>query len=491
MAQCRLRLWLAWLYRGQAGISMITSVGTLTVITIAGTTIIAMTTANERQARVSESTINTSALADAGLNEALAVLANPGNNPFNPALLAARTSIYATGSVTWSGTLDATTSTWAVTSRGRVRNPTGAADLFRTVTAQVPVTVPANGPLENPAWNYIYASVTGGACDMTIQQSVQVASPLYVRGNLCFQNTASVTSGPLDVLGRLTLYQNANRVGSVTSPVNEAHIKGGCIWKANPLHSPCSGTDNVFAVALDSNPPEIAVPSADLENWYVNASPGPYSPCANATGTPPTFDNDQGPLTNPDPTRRNNSVSLAFNLTPSLSYSCKTAGGELSWDANTRRLNVKGTVYIDGSARIDNGFVNTYDGQATLYLSGTLLARSSELCAVVTADGSNCTASGWNPNSRMLVVAAEGTAGQVPGGDSVQLLSSTFEGALYGTGAIEVDTTSQVIGPVIGSTVILGQSVTTSFPTIAIVPAGAPGQTFVPPTVGPVRNYGG
>jgi hypothetical protein len=247
----------------------------------------------------------------------------------------------------------------------------------------------------------------------------------------------------------------------------------------------------VFAVALDSNPPEIAVPSADLENWYVNASPGPYSPCANATGTPPTFDNDQGPLTNPDPTRRNNSVSLAFNLTPSLSYSCKTAGGELSWDANTRRLNVKGTVYIDGSARIDNGFVNTYDGQATLYLSGTLLARSSELCAVVNADGSNCTASGWNPNSRMLVVAAEGTAGQVPGGDSVQLLSSTFEGALYGTGAIEVDTTSQVIGPVIGSTVILGQSVTTSFPTIAIVPAGAPGQTFVPPTVGPVRNYGG
>jgi hypothetical protein len=91
----------------------------------------------------------------------------------------------------------------------------------------------------------------------------------------------------------------------------------------------------------------------------------------------------------------------------------------------------------------------------------------------------------------MLVVAAQGTAGQVPGGTSVQLVSSGFEGALYGTGAIQIDTTSQAIGPMIGSTVMLGQSVTTSFPAISIVPAGTPGQTLVAPTVGPTRNYGG
>jgi hypothetical protein len=70
-------------------------------------------------------------------------------------------------------------------------------------------------------------------------------------------------------------------------------------------------------------------------------------------------------------------------------------------------------------------------------------------------------------------------------------VSAGFQGALYGTGAIEIDTTSQAIGPLIGSTVMLGQSVTTSFPTISVVPAGTPGQTYVPPTVGPARNYGG
>jgi hypothetical protein len=62
----------------------------------------------------------------------------------------------------------------------------------------------------------------------------------------------------------------------------------------------------------------------------------------------------------------------------------------------------------------------------------------------------------------------------VPASDSIQLVSATFQGALYGTSAIENDTTSSVIGPMIASTVMLGQSVTTSFPAITIVPTGMP-----------------
>ncbi len=468
------------LWRRQAGSALVISLGTLSVLTIVGTAVIVESSSNERHARLSEGRISTSALADAGINEAMSVLSKPGNNPLNPFLLSQHTSTYENGTVTWSGTLDATTSTWSLTSTGKVKNPSAGGDLVRTITAQAPVTVAPNRPLESPAWNYIYASATGSTCDMTIQQSVQVSSPLYVRGNLCLQNTATITNGPLDVLGRLTMYQNGNTVGSVTAAIGEAHIKGGCVWKANPLHSPCSPLDGVFAVQIDAAPPEIPVPPADWQNWYLNASPGPSSPCSSPTGTPPTFDNDQA---------RNNSVAASFNLTPTLSYSCRAAGGELSWDAATKRLTVRGTIFIDGSAKIDNGFVNTYQGQAALYLSGTLLVHNSALCAVVS--GSSCTASGWDPNTRMLVVAAQGTAGQVPGTDSVQLVSSGFEGALYGIGAIDIDTTSQAIGPLIGSTVMLGQSVTTSFPPIAIVPAGTPGQTFIPPTVGSTRNYSG
>jgi hypothetical protein len=62
----------------------------------------------------------------------------------------------------------------------------------------------------------------------------------------------------------------------------------------------------------------------------------------------------------------------------------------------------------------------------------------------------------------------------VPAGDSIQLVSATLQGALYGTNAIDNDTTSNVIGTMIGSTVALGQSVTTSFPAIKIMPTGMP-----------------
>jgi hypothetical protein len=467
---------------------LLTSVGALSIITLMGTTVVVRSMADERSARVSQSRTTATSLAEAGINEAMSVLAKPGNNPLNPSLLSPRTSTYEGGSVTWSGMLDAATSTWTLTSTGKTRNPTGAAELVRTITAQAPVTVTVTGSLASPAWNYIYAGATESACDMTIQQSVQVASPLYVRGDLCLQNSATITSGPLQVHGRLTMYQNGNAVGSLTAPISEAHIADGCVWKASTLHLPCSIQDNVFATVTDSSPADIPPPTVSWDTWYLHASPGPHSPCAAVSGMPPAFDNDQG--TSPDAAKRNNSLTSSFSLTPSLSYVCRTAGGELSWDAFAKKLTLRGTVFIDGSARIENGFVNSYDGQAALYLSGTLLLRNSHLCAVAAGNGSGCANSGWNPNTRLLVVAANGTGGQVPGGDSIQLVSSTFQGALYGTGAIEIDTTSQAIGPMIGSTVMLGQSVTTSFPAISIVPAGSPGQTPVLASVGAPRSYG-
>jgi hypothetical protein len=193
----------------------------------------------------------------------------------------------------------------------------------------------------------------------------------------------------------------------------------------------------------------------DWDGWYRNASPGPYFACHTQSGTAPVFDNDQGSPVSPDPSKRNASVPGSFNLTPGTSYSCQTAGGELSWNASTRVLTMRGTTFIDGNAQVQNGALNTYQSQGSLYLSGTLLVKNSKLCAHVAAG--SCDSTGWDPNTTMLVVVANGPGGiQVPAGDSVQLVSSTFQGALYGTNAVEIDTTSQAIGPIIGSTVYLG-----------------------------------
>jgi len=463
-------------FGGQQGFVLPVTIGMCTMLTMAGTTVVAYSTSSARTSSRSSADQGAYALAEAGVNNAMAVLSEPSNNALDSYLLPARTTPYAGGTVTYSGILDESTATWTITATGLMRNPTGpgTSPVRRVLNVRVPVEPSFQQPLNNMAWNYIWAKATGSPCDMTIGQSVNVATPLFVEGNLCLQNTATISNGPLVVKGALTLSQKANGVGQASAPVNEAHIGASCQYWNKAMNYPCKGSpDNVYARTLDSNVPALTPPTADWTAWYLNGSPGPYYPCAEQSGTPPLFDNDQGSPAAPDPSRRNGSVLTVFDLTPGLSYSCKTAGGELSWNATTKVLTVKGTVYIDGSAVVDNGGTDTYDGQGSLYLSGTMLIKNTKLCAVADAYG-NCDTSHWDPNTKLLVIAADGHGGQVPSGDSIQLVSAVFQGALYGTGAIENDTTAAVIGPMIGSTVILGQSVTTSFPLIRIVPSGMP-----------------
>jgi hypothetical protein len=96
-----------------------------------------------------------------------------------------------------------------------------------------------------------------------------------------------------------------------------------------------------------------------------------------------------------------------------------------------------------------------------------------------------CTTTGWDPAQRMLVFVVNGNGSggspqsQVNVGDSAQLVSAYAQGALYGTNAIDLDTTSQFDGPIDGSTVMLGQSTSSSFPGLSFVPAGMPGNPEV------------
>jgi hypothetical protein len=490
------------------------AVGILGVLTVSGTTLIYYSSTNARS--VSYSTANASAydLAESGINEMMSILSKPDNNALNKYLLGEQTNgtvthtthTYQGGTVEWYGTLAQSvtgSSTWSLTSIGKVANPTGASvsQVTRTLTAKVPVVPTYTQPLNNPAWNFIYSRGTGQTCDMTIQQSVVVQSPLYVAGNLCLTNTASVTSGPLVVQGSLTMSQSANFAGTSTTPLNQLNVRNGCKWKNNALHNPCqqgagaSGFDNVWATLIGNNPPVSPAPTADFDAWYLNSNPGPYYPCLTTTGTPPLFDNDQGSAAAPSAAKRNNSLPTVQDLTPSTSYTCKSSNGELSWNASTKVLTANGTIFIDGSAQIQNGAVNTYTGSATIYISGTLLIKNSSMCQAV-ANG-QCTTSGWNPAQRMLVFVVNGNGSggapqsQVSGGDSVQLVSAYAQGALYATNAIDLGTTSQFDGPLDGSTVLLGQSTSSFFPGFTFVPAGMPGNPEVYAQPQPPQLYAG
>jgi hypothetical protein len=477
------------LLRREEGITLILAVAVLTVLAITGATVVFFANANARSAAYSRSDSGAYALAEAGLDEAISVLAKPGNNAFDASLLpgpgSPKTSTYAEGTVTWHATYETVGSVWTVTSVGRVANPTGPGtnQIQRTVSAKVQALPVPLQPLQAPAWNFLYSARTGNPCDMSIEQTVEVAAPLFVAGNLCLYNTSRITSGPLNVGGQLVMNASANAVGTSSKPIDDAHLAGGCKYHTNPLHVPCQGAvDNVHAKVLDSTLQPIPAPTVDWDGWYKNANPGPFYPCKTQSGTPPMFDTAER--------LRNDSVPGAFNLTPSSSYSCTTNGGEISWNASTRVLKVSGTIFIDGSATVDSATSSSYDGQGTIYLSGTFYMKNSRLCAQVLGNG-RCNFNGWDPNQKLLVIVANGNGGQVPTGDSIFLKGADFQGGFFGTNAIELDTTSQSQGPMIASHLILGQTVSSSFPEIKIAPAAVPGNPPQYSTVSAPYDYSG
>ena len=74
-----------------------------------------------------------------------------------------------------------------------------------------------------------------------------------------------------------------------------------------------------------------------------------------------------------------------------------------------------------------------------------------------------------------LVFVANGSGGQVPVGDSIQIVSSHFEGGLFGTNAIELDTSSATQGPMLAGTEIFDNSVFARTWPLVTVPVGMPG----------------
>jgi Tfp pilus assembly protein PilX len=484
------------LHKREDGFALVLTMGVLLVLSILGSTVIYYTSANARSANWSNQDGRTYSVAEAALHNALAVLFKPGINPYNKymfcdvgaSLPCARTATYDNGTATWSGTFDDTAKEWTITASGSKANPTGAASISRKMTVKVAVSAASQQLLNNPSWNYIYSRGTGQACDTTYSQSVEVRSPIYVEGNLCLSNQAWISGSPLDVHGSVSMLNTNTSVGKSGAPVAQVHIKNGCKYTNSPLHNPClqgagnAGFDNLWATSLTSAPATIAPPTVEWDAWYLNANPGPYYPCATTSGTPPLFDNDQGLGSSPNVAKRNISLPTVADLAPpTSSYTCRTAAGELSWNHLTKVLTLAGTTFIDGSAKIENGGAISYTGQGVMYVSGTFLVKNTKVCAVVAAGGGDCTLTGWTPSTTLFTVVANGDGAgggaqaQVPSGDGIQLVSARYQGALYATKGIDINTTSIADGPLDGYPVRLGQSTSGAFPALTFVPPSMPG----------------
>jgi hypothetical protein len=436
------------LVRDERGIALIMALAVVLVLTILLTTVIFLTSSNARNSARTNAGQKAYALAEAGINNSLAVLTQnyPGTTgyPGDGTLLPARTTNYATGSVDWSGALGIAPSglgwgaQWMLTSTGSVANPTGpgASPVKRTVTAIVPVVLPDKSPIgANNPLNYIYSYK-----NLTFSNSVKVASPVYATGDLTLSSSSTISEfiggnnpgspNRLAVKGNFWEIQGADTAGHVwgttdpTYDLAEAYIEGRCTTKSHDtspstanLHpcvysypDPGVPTDQIWAKVHGNVVPASFldyVPSLtccapfpnDLtgrhnpiatSGWstmgsaYISADLGPKAPCTSGS-VPFTFDGAGG-----EDDLINNSATPAgsapIELTPASSYDCSSRAGHLKWDVVNHVLTVQGTVFIDGSATISSPKADAavVKGEGAIFLTGTFWMGPGSLLCVKT-----------------------------------------------------------------------------------------------------------
>jgi hypothetical protein len=546
----------AWrrLLHDEEGIALVLVIVSMLVLTLALTTVMFMTAAGARDAHRSNAGQKASALAESGINNALAVLnANyPGVTiyPGDSTLLPTRTTTYPTGSVTWSGTLvnvptnpDGWKWQWELTALGSVQNPTGpgAGDVVRRATAVVPVVIPdsTSVPPGTTATDWIY-----GLNDVTFGQSVVVAAPVYAGHDIILENTSTISETIPASLTKparpnriaaghnLSLVNPQNQVGHVNGsadPANdlaEIHVANLCSSKDNPTPHACAwgATDKIWgldpvgdnfippgyittptltccspmawAAPSDgaSHPAPITIPPTPsyMGFWYLNAGLGPNTRCATWSGTPPRFDTVSG---TPDNTI-NQSAYLPgspFDLT-GASYSCTSADGQtkLAWDGTT--LTIKGTVFIDGSARSTSTNAK-YVGKGTIVLSGLYTMDNNTTLCVNLSGGTCDTSAPWDADTTALAIVADGIDPST--GDSVQIKKGNYQGLLLGNGNIDASVSGTlVVGPMVSvyGSVDAGQSGTLQFPPITFAGSGTDGLTGplpLPRLLPPIQFGGG
>ena len=192
-------------------------------------------------------------------------------------------------------------------------------------------------------------------------------------------------------------------------------------------------------------------------------------------------------------TRGANGTTAAAHVTSqTVTWDDSNNIGLILWNATTKTLTLKGTIFIDGSASITNGTLNKYDGQSTLYLSGVFyINNSSKLCGGVS--GSDCAFAAWNPNNELLTVVTNGSGGVAGTGNGILIDNNAqFQGGLFGAYDVQFINNARSDGPIVGRTVKLANNVQNDqFPTITAVPAGMPGNPIVYAQPNPPQLFAG
>jgi hypothetical protein len=445
--------------RDESGVALVMAVGILAFLMVTGASLVYYAGSNVQHAERSADDARALALGEAGMNYARAILWNAGD-PTSATAVPAGTLTLEGGTVAYSGTYDSTTQTWTLTGTGTQASPiAGGAALSRTVTSQVQVV--GSTTAWDPAWGYLFADTSG--CT-TLSNSITLDAPVYVRGDLCMENSAMIVSDLVQVRGRVQT-KNSASIGTVADPVTDVQVAGGCRnpWSGSYV-TPCGPAQQVHRVNFSSTVSNITKPGVNLSHWYTNAKPGPSSTVCSTGSFPGTFDNDST-------LNRSNGTQYLF---PSTAYDCQVkdgAGNLLGRIAFTPgspgSFTIFGVVFFDGKLELSGNQDVVYSGRGTIYATDTVTIQNHvRLCPVASCDSAS-----WDPDTTILGFVGGASA------DSGFVIenNTTFHGSIYVVNDYTQENSVILCGPVIAQELIIENNSANCYVPFTTLPPGAPG----------------
>ena len=445
--------------RDESGIALVMAVGILTVLMVTGATVVFYASSNARSAEHSADDARALNLAEAGLNYARAELWNAAD-PTSVSAVTPGTLTLEGGTVTYSGTYDSGTKLWTLTGTGSYTNPTGGtAPVSRTASSQVLVTT-TNGL--DPAWGYLFADTT--SCTL-LQNNLTIDAPIYVRGDLCMENSAIITADLVQVRGTVQIKGTAS-IGTSSVPVPQVFVGGGCRYPwSGSFVTPCGSSQRVYRSIFSSTVPDLTKPTVDLPYWYANSKPGPMSTTCTTGSFPGTFDVD---------TVMNGNNPTQYLLS-TAAYDCTVNDGggnqvgRIAYTPGTPgTFTIDGVVFFDGPLRFNSNREVVYQGRGTIYASGVITVENHvRLCGVAACDTT------WDPEQNLLLLVSGSTAAD----GFVIENNTTFQGAIYVVNDFVQENSVIVCGPVIGQELEISNNTDNCFVPFSTGVPGMPGSS--------------
>jgi Tfp pilus assembly protein PilX len=450
--------------RDERGIALVLALVIMGALSITIASVALYTTSNETQSARDRDVARALNTAEAGLNNALAVLSQQdasGSSAVGSTLGSTTFSLDG-GSGTYSATKNGALE-WTISATGT--SPNG--HVTRRLELKLDGTQSTQTTAQSPVFGYgFFVNATSGCTTIAGNSPVQVS--VFVRNDLCLTGNAAisqpgVTSNTLTVYvgGRYTATANPS-VGANTQKIASFTAVGGCQRQNSNVICSTSAQSKVYSNAYGSTPSAVTKPTVDADAVY--ASGNWHSPVCSVGSF--TFDGD---------TTKNASLGsvdlLQGNARPSFDCTVwNMAGtaqvGRLVWNTTTKVLTIDGTVFIDGGLNFSGQTSANYTGFGTIYANGLVTtAGQAAICGPPAVhNGSSCTGNWLPAQGAMTIVGLNGwtMSGQ-----------SEFNVIAFVVGAFSATGNAVVTGPAIADTATLAGN--GKYATVSTVPPGTPG----------------